>query len=46
MDKNWKRNERDIAKFGGGDQCYKFTKANDESLPRAIIEACVEALDD
>ena len=29
--------------FGDG-QPYKHTKANGESLPRAIIEACVEAL--
>lgn len=28
----------------GGDQSYRYTKANDESLPRAIIKACVEAL--
>jgi len=33
------------SKFGGGDHCYKFCKAENESLPRAIIEACVEALD-
>ena len=31
-------------KFGGGDHCYKFTKASGVNLPRAIIEACVTAL--
>ena len=29
---------------GGGDHDYRFTKAENESLPRAIIEPCTEAL--
>ena len=33
------------SKSGGGDHCYKFTKANGESLPKAIILAALEALE-